>query len=86
MKNNTKEAIIECLMPKLKRLGLSVSDIDMNLSLIEQGILDSISFLEFIVDLEAAFNMDFDMSELNPTEFTSINKLIGLIENKVLIK
>lgn len=81
MKNLTKNKLIELLQPKLEELGLSVSDIDTKESLLNQGILDSMSFLEFTVDLESTFNIEFDFSELDPSEFTSIDNLIKLIEN-----
>ena len=81
MENKTKNKIIELLQPKLEELGLLVNDIDMNESLLNQGILDSMSFLEFIVDIESNFNIQFDFSELDPSEFTSIEKIIKHIEN-----
>lgn len=79
MENTTKIKLIELLQPKLEELGLSVSDIDTNKSLLNQGILDSMSFLEFTVDIESTFNIEFDFSELDPSEFTSIDNLIALI-------
>lgn len=81
MQNTTKKKLIELLQPKLEELGLSVSDIDSKESLLNQGILDSMSFLEFTVDIESTFNIEFDFSELDPSEFTSIDNLVKLIEN-----
>jgi acyl carrier protein len=68
------------LQPKLEELGLSINDIDIKESLLNQGILDSMSFLEFMVEIESTFNTEFDFSELDPSEFTSIDNLIKLIE------
>ena len=81
MENMTKNKIVELLRPKLEELGLSVNDLDVTESLLNQGILDSMSFLEFIVDIESAFNIELDFSELDPSEFTSIDNLVKLIEN-----
>jgi acyl carrier protein len=81
MENTTKKKLIELLQPKLEELGLSVGDINTKESLLNQGILDSMSFLEFIVDIESTFNIELDFSELDPSEFTSIDNLIKLIEN-----
>ncbi len=81
MQNTTKRKLIELLQPKLEELGLSVSDINSEESLLNQGILDSMSFLEFTVDIESTFNIEFDFSELDPSEFTSIDNLVKLIEN-----
>ncbi|MED7787522.1 acyl carrier protein [Francisella sp. 19X1-34] len=81
MRNITKTKIIDLLQPKLDGLGLSASDIDTKESLLYQGVLDSISFLEFIVDIESTFNVEFDFSDLDPAEFTSIDNLVELIDN-----
>lgn len=81
MKNISREEIINLLIPRLHQLGLSKEDIDPNLSLLNQGILDSISFLEFIVEVEANLDVELDFSELDPTEFTSIEGLYKLLIN-----
>jgi acyl carrier protein len=81
MENKTKNKIIELLQPKLEELGLSMNDIDTRESLLNQGILDSMSFLEFTVDIESTFNIEFDFSGLDPSEFTSIENIVKLIEN-----
>lgn len=79
MENTTKNKLFALLQSKLDELGLSASDIDTKESLLNQGILDSMSFLEFTVDIESTFNIEFDFSELDPSEFTSIDNLIALI-------
>jgi acyl carrier protein len=81
MENMTKNKIVELLQPKLEELGMSVHDLDATESLLSQGILDSMSFLEFTVDIESAFNIELDFSELDPSEFTSIDNIVKLIEN-----
>ena len=81
MENTTKNKLIELLQPKLEELGLLESDIDTKDSLLNQGILDSMSFLEFTVDIESTFNIEIDFSELDPSEFTSIDNLVKLIDN-----
>ena len=82
MENTTKNKLIELLQPKLEELGLLESAIDTKDSLLKQGILDSMSFLEFTVDIESTFNVEFDFSELDPSEFTSIDNLVALINDR----
>ena len=82
MENMTKNKIVELLQPKLEELGMSVHDLDATESLLSQGILDSMSFLEFTVDIESAFNIELDFSELDPSEFTSIENIIKLIKDR----
>ena len=74
--------LIEILEPRLKELGLTRIDIDNKNSLLEQGILDSISFLEFMIEIESQFNIELDFSELDPSEFTSIDKILKLSNNE----
>ena len=74
--------LIEILEPRLKELGLTRMDIDRKTSLLEQGILDSISFLEFMMKIESEFNIELDFSELEPSEFTSIDKILKLTNNE----
>lgn len=81
MENNVKNKIIELLQPKLEELGLTLNDLDSSESLLNQGILDSMSFLEFTVDVESTFDIELDFSELDPSEFTSIDNLVKLINN-----
>lgn len=77
----TIDQVTELLIPQLEKLDLKKEEIDINSSLLEQGILDSISFLEFIVDLEEKFNKDLDFSNINPSEFSSIRKINEMLNN-----
>lgn len=81
MKNSIKKNVIDMLKPKLENLGLSENDVDYDQSLLSQGILDSMSFLEFTVELESQFDVEFDFSEYDPSEFTSINNIVSHIQN-----
>lgn len=83
MSEVSKEEIIDVLIPRLEILGLSKSDVDTDQSLLEQGILDSMSFLEFIVDLETKFGVELDFSNLDPSEFTSVDKLQNVINDEI---
>lgn len=81
MENNLKQEVIQLLKPRLDELGVPESDVDMNESLLSQGILDSMSFLEFTVELESKFDVEFDFSESDPSEFTSIENIVKHIQN-----
>lgn len=82
MEKNLKHDIIQLLKPRLDELGVSEADVDTNDSLLSQGILDSMSFLEFTVELESNFDVEFDFSESDPSEFTSIDNIANLIRNE----
>lgn len=82
MENNIKNKIIELLKPKLEENEISENDLDTKESLLDQGVLDSMSFLEFTTNVETTFDIELDFSELDPSEFTSIDNLIALINDK----
>lgn len=80
-KNITIDQVIDVLVPQLKILDLKKEDINIDRSLLEQGVLDSISFLEFVVDLEDRFNSEIEFEGLDPSEFSSIKKITELLNN-----
>ena len=82
MKNSIVDQLMILLETRLDLLGISKADVNVEQSLFEQGILDSLSFLEYMVEVEEALEVDLDLSELDPTEFNSIVKLCNLIENE----
>lgn len=82
MENNIKNKIIELLKPKLEENGISENDLDTKEGLLDQGVLDSMSFLEFTANVETTFDIELDFSELDPSEFTSIDNLMALINDR----
>lgn len=81
MKNDITEKLISLLEKRLELLGLEKDNVDIELSLFDQGLVDSISFVELIVAAEDLFNIDIDFSDLKPSDFDSIRKLSNLISD-----
>lgn len=81
MRNISVDDILTLLSPRLHQLDLTKEDVDNSTSLLAQGVLDSMSFLEFIVEVESNFNIELDLSDLDPSEFTSLDNLITLLNN-----
>lgn len=75
-----KETLYTILNPKLERLGVSPDNIDLEDSLMNQGVLDSMGFIEFISQIEEKLDVEFDFEEMDASDFTSINQLISIIE------
>ncbi|MBL10452.1 MAG: hypothetical protein CL402_08070 [Acidiferrobacteraceae bacterium] len=71
--------LLNILKPKLELFNKDPGEVALDESLMELGILDSMSFLEFIVSLEEIFQTELDLSELEPSEFSTIQKLSKLI-------
>ena len=71
--------LLKILEPKLVLFNITPGEVGLDESLLELGILDSMSFLDFIVSLEETFRTELDLSELEPTEFSTIQQLSKLI-------
>ena len=59
--------------------GSNVDEIDF----LEEGYMDSIGLLQFIVQLEDEFNIHFTDDELASKEFKTVGRLIAMVEKKM---
>ena len=71
--------LLELLEPRLKLFNISLDEVAVDESLLEFGILDSMSFLDFIVSLEEKFQIELDFSDMEPSEFSTIRQLSKII-------
>ncbi len=44
--------------------------------------MDSLTMIQLVLNLESAFNFEFDLDELDFNNFKSFNKIIAVIVNK----
>ena len=58
-------------------LQLDVPDAETDL--IEEGILDSLVFVDLISRLEEEFNFEIDLGELEFEEFSSISRIVNYV-------
>ncbi|WP_411337997.1 acyl carrier protein [Ruminococcus gauvreauii] len=61
--------------------GIDIDSIDY----IAEGYMDSMGTLQFIVDLEAEYQIQFTDEELASSEFRIVGKLIRLVEKKARV-
>lgn len=66
--------------------GAGLDRIQPDVSLLENGIMDSTGVLEFIDFLEATFDIKIMDEELIPNNLDSINKIVAFIERKTMSK
>ena len=57
-------------------------DVD-NIDYIAEGYMDSIGLMQFIIDLEAEYDIQFTDEELSSKDFRIVGKLIQLVKEKV---
>lgn len=82
MNQNISKRLIRLLENRLNLLGLDSTDVVHDVSLFDQGIVDSISFMELIVAIEDEFDLELDFSEMEPSEFDTIENLGNIILNE----
>ena len=81
MSNFWINEMFDILTPRLEGLGLTRDDVNVETDLLQQGVLDSLSFLEFVVELESRLDVELDISEMDPEDFNTMVKLQGLVED-----
>lgn len=83
MEKNIQEELLSLLEDRINALGFTKDEISLDDSLLDQGILDSLSFLEYITKIEEYYQIDLDFSDLDPSEFTSILNIKKMIRNGI---
>ena len=62
--------------------ALSPNKITVESKLFEDGIIDSVSFVRLILDIQNEYGININPEEINETNFNSIYQLCNLIANK----
>lgn len=57
-----------------------------NLNLFTSGILDSISVIQLVQEIEGEFNVSFDYSDLKPHQFMTIDIILDLLKRNYNFK
>ena len=70
-----RERILEIAKRALPQIDITLSD-----SLVDDGILDSLSIVTLISEFTMEFGVTFDMEELMPEDFNSIDAMVETIE------
>ncbi|HMW96272.1 MAG TPA: phosphopantetheine-binding protein [Flavobacteriales bacterium] len=74
-----REALKDRLTERLSRLGLTPDDLTDDLDLVRSGILDSLSFVDLITDLEGATGKQVDLERaLGHRKATTVAGVISM--------
>ena len=77
MSNLYKDFLISELEPIALQKGIALSG---DLDFIASGLLDSLALLEVIETLERHFKTELEFSQMAPSDFTSIDSLVNLLQ------
>lgn len=75
--NNIKQQIIEIF----KNHNINISAVDEEKSLIEAGIIDSVTFVNILLEIEESLNIEIDFEKVDLASIVSINGLCLYIES-----
>ena len=71
-----KEQILALLEEVLPQIDFTASD-----TLVDDGILDSISIITMVSELSMEFGVTFDMNELTPENLNSLDAIVSTVQN-----
>jgi len=70
-----KAAIASILEPKLLERGITATDLRDDLDLRQQGIIDSLGFIQLLAELEIRLGREIDLVDLAPEQITQVGAL-----------
>lgn len=73
--DRVKSLIAAILEPKLAALGLTRATLSDDLDLRDQGVIDSLGFVELVAALELQLGAPLDLSDLDPEHLTRVGAL-----------
>ena len=77
--NRIKEILYKIVYSHLAKEGSEHEEITDDIDLLKSGLIDSISFMEIILQLESDYNIKLDISKIDDPELTKISGLINSI-------
>jgi acyl carrier protein len=60
-RNELRAAMVEVLMPRAARLGMHADELNDELDLLRSGLLDSLGFVDLVVELEKRSGREVDL-------------------------
>ena len=64
----------------LKEINPDVEDYASETNLVEDGYLDSLAIVQIVTALEEKYDIDIDPEDIIPENFSSVNKIILLVQ------
>ena len=78
-----QETIMELLDKTVPALDPSVRNrVLLGESLIANGVLDSLSLISFVSEIEREFGFEFGPADMDLQHFESLEKIVALVESK----
>lgn len=72
---------VETKVHKIFREGLEL-DVDVDTDVIEDGLLDSLAFVQLLLALEEEFGVKVDLADLELDDFSTVTRIARLVAGK----
>lgn len=66
----------------VKHRASGSGEITADASLLEQGVIDSVTMVDLITFLESRYGIHIDDEEMTPENFDSLNAIVALVSSK----
>ena len=76
-----KEQVLE-MLEEICEDEVVREDLDININMKEEGLMDSLAFVEMLVKIEEIFGLSIAPTEVTYEEIDTPNKVISYIENR----
>ena len=80
---NSLFEIEQFLFNYFEKKGVYINELNKSYRFLDSGIIDSISIINFIVELEMSFEIKFETEEIHSEQFVTIGSLALLIYSKI---
>jgi acyl carrier protein len=70
-----KSLIASILEPRLLSQGIKMTDFQDELDLRDEGIIDSLGFMQLLMELEMRLESEIDLTEMDPEYLTNVGAL-----------
>jgi acyl carrier protein len=78
----TKMALDEKVREALARVAKAPIPTDREVSLFDNGVIDSFDLVDFVADLEKEFNIKVPDNDLHPSKFESLAKIAAYLSSQ----
>ena len=74
-----REHAIDALRPRLSAAGVAVADVRDDFHLLDTGVLDSLSMVEFLEELQGKLGVHLALDDVDPIELFTFGSLVRVL-------
>jgi acyl carrier protein len=74
-----KTFVLEVLGPRAETMGISREELAGDFNLMQSGLLDSMGFVDLVAQVENEFDVQMDLMDLDPSQFTSLSGFVSRV-------